>query len=161
MNSTFKPIKQFGHNDQKATSNVTLADYKTNLGRFADEVETAGATPILATPLTRRAFNSTTKRVIENLVNERATTLEVASEKKLHFIDLNQASLDYVNAIGEPASRAYNLAPSDRTHLNEWGGVVFARLVSDLIWEKYPREFECVTLKNETMSALIKAGIAA
>ncbi|KAH7378336.1 esterase [Pyrenochaeta sp. MPI-SDFR-AT-0127] len=152
---------QFGHNDQKNTSGVTLADYKTNLGRFADEVKTAGGTPILASPLTRRSFNSTTQRVIENLANERVTTLAVAKEKKLHFIDLNKASTDYVNAIGNTASAKYNLSPSDRTHLNEWGGVVFSRLVSDLIWEKYPQEFEAVTAKNQTLSALIRAGIAA
>ena len=149
---------QFGHNDQKPTSGVTLADYKTNLGNFVDEVNAAGGVPILVTPLTRRAFNKTTNRVIENLTNERATTLDVAKEKETHFIDLNKASLDYVNAIGKAATIPYNLDGNDTTHLSEWGGVVFSRLVSDLLVEKYPSEFESVTVKNATLSALIKAG---
>ncbi|CAO2653998.1 Nn.00g107310.m01.CDS01 [Neocucurbitaria sp. VM-36] len=149
---------QFGHNDQKSTSGVTLADYKTNLGNFASEIIAAGGVPILVTPLTRRSFNSSTKRVIENLSNERATTIAVAKENNVHFIDLNKASTDYVNAIGESAITPYNLDGTDRTHLSPWGGVVFARIVSDLLVEKYPIEFEEVTLKNATLSATIKAG---
>ncbi|KAJ4374898.1 hypothetical protein N0V83_001976 [Neocucurbitaria cava] len=149
---------QFGHNDQKPTSGVTLTDYKTNLGNFASEVTAAGGVPILVTPLTRRSFNSTTKRVIENLSNETAITIAVATEKKAHFIDLNKASTDYVNAIGENAITPYNLNGTDRTHLSDWGGVVFARIVSDLLVEKYPSEFEEVTRKNATLSATIKAG---
>lgn len=111
--------------------------------------------------MTRRAFSSTTKRVIENLSNERTTTIDVAKSKSLHYIDLNKASTDYVNAIGSAAADKYNLATGDRTHVNEWGGVVFARIVSDLLVEKYANRFESATKKNATLSALIKAGKAA
>ncbi|KAF1848713.1 carbohydrate esterase family 12 protein [Cucurbitaria berberidis CBS 394.84] len=149
---------QFGHNDQKPTSGVSLADYKTNLGNFVNEVTAAGGIPILVTPLTRRTFNKSTKKVVENLSNERTTTIAVADEKKARFIDLNRASTDYVNAIGEKAITPYNLGGTDRTHVSPWGGVVFSRLVSDLLVAKYPGEFEEVTQKNATLSALIKAG---
>jgi hypothetical protein len=37
---------QFGHNDQKNTSGVTLSQYQTNLKKFAAEAKTAGATPV-------------------------------------------------------------------------------------------------------------------
>nr|GFD55716.1 hypothetical protein [Tanacetum cinerariifolium] len=67
----------------------------------------------------------------------------------------------YVNAIGSAAADKYNLASGDRTHVNEWGGVVFSRIVSDLLVAKYPAEFAAVTKKNETLSALIAAGKAA
>lgn len=62
-----------------------------------------------------------------------------------------------MNAVGKEAASKYNLASNDWTHLNAWGGVVFARIVSDLLVEKYPF-FEAVTVKNETLSALIRAG---
>lgn len=149
---------QFGHNDQKATSGVTLADYSANLEKFAAEVTQAGGTPILVTPLTRRSFDSKTKRVIENLSNERTATIDVANSKSLHYIDLNKASTDYVNAIGSAEADKYNLAAGDRTHVNEHGGVVFARIVSDLISEKYPSEFDGFVKKDDALSALIKAG---
>jgi lysophospholipase L1-like esterase len=37
---------QFGHNDQKETSGLTIEQYKNNLKKFADEVKSAGATPV-------------------------------------------------------------------------------------------------------------------
>jgi lysophospholipase L1-like esterase len=148
--------QQFGHNDQKSTSGVTLDQYATNLGVFADEVENAGGTPILVTPLTRRTFSG--GKVVENLANETAKTLEVAKAKSLHFIDLNKASTAYVNAIGSAEADKYNLASGDRTHLNERGGVVFSRIVSELLVAGYPSEFKDVTKPDAALSALIKAG---
>jgi hypothetical protein len=123
---------------------------------MAKEVATAGATPILVTPLTRRTFSG--GKVVENLKNETIATLQVAKDSSRHFIDLNKASTKYVNAIGQAAADTYNLASGDRTHLNEWGGVVFARIVSDLLVASYPSEFSGVTVANATLSATIKAG---
>lgn len=150
------PRTQFGHNDQKNTSGVTLAAYKANLAHFASDAAAAGATPILVTPLTRRAFSKGS--VIENLANETAATIAVARANNIHWIDLNAASTAYVNAIGSKAADGYNLATGDRTHLNPWGAVVFARIVSGLLVEKYGVEFEGVTKRNDTLSALIAEG---
>jgi lysophospholipase L1-like esterase len=146
---------QFGHNDQKNTSGVSVDQYKTNLKRFAAEAANAGATPILLTPLTRRIFSG--GKVVENLADQRAATLAVAQADDINLIDLNKASEDYVNAIGKTAASKYNLASNDWTHLNEWGGVVFARIVSDLLVDKFPI-FIDVTKKNETLTTLIAAG---
>lgn len=151
--------RKFGHNDQKQTSGVTPAAYKTNLAAFASEALAAGATPILLTPLTRRTFSG--GKVIENLANETAATISVAETNGLHWVDLNQASTKYVNQIGQAAADGYNLAQGDRTHVNAWGGVVFARIVSDLLVGKYGGEFGGVTVGNETLSGLIAAGVAA
>jgi lysophospholipase L1-like esterase len=152
-------ISQFGHNDQKANSGVNLTQYATRLGDMADEVASAGAIPILVTPLTRRTFSG--GKVIENLANETAITNRVAKEQSRHHIDLNKASTAYVNALGQAAADKYNLSPDDRTHLNEWGGVVFARIVSDLLVAAYPDEFKSVTVANATLSATIQAGKSA
>ncbi|PVH97766.1 carbohydrate esterase family 12 protein [Periconia macrospinosa] len=148
---------QFGHNDQKNTSGVSLSQYKENLLNFVKETTTAGGHPILVTPLTRRNFQSDGK-VAENLATQRNITIEVATYSKTKYIDLNKASETYVNAIGKDAASKYNLAAGDWTHLNEWGGVVFARIVSDLLVEKYPVEFEAHTKANDTLSDIIKAG---
>ena len=151
---------QFGHNDQKPDKNISLADYANNLHAFATEVTAAHATPILVTSLTRRTFNSTTNTVVENLANERAATIEVAEGLGARFIDLNRASTDYCNAIGSAASDAYNLAAGDRTHLNPWGGVVFGRLVSDLLVEKF-EDVKKWTVPNATLSEQIREGVPA
>ncbi|KAI8939134.1 hypothetical protein NX059_004968 [Plenodomus lindquistii] len=146
---------QFGHNDQKK---LTLAEYTTNLGKFAAEVVTAGATPILVTSLTRRSFDSKTKKVKDSLKNERVATIDVATSGSYHYIDLNTASADYVNAIGSTEAQKYNLAADDTTHLNKHGGEVFSRIVADLVLSKYPTEFDGFVKKNDALSALIKAG---
>lgn len=96
--------------------------------------------------------------VTENLAEQRAATISVAQANNVKWIDLNMASEDYVNAIGKTVASKYNLASDDWTHLNEWGGVVFARIVIDLLVEKYGALFEAATKKNETLSELIKAG---
>jgi hypothetical protein len=138
---------------------VTIDQFKTNLAAFAKEVTAAGATPILLTSLTRRNFDSSGK-VIENLADVTAAAISVAQSNNVKWIDLNKASLAYVNKLGKTAASNYNLASNDWTHLNEWGGVVFARIVSDLLVEKYP-VLKDVTTGNATLSALIKAGKAA
>lgn len=37
---------QFGHNDQKEASGITVAEYQTNLQNMADQVKAAGGTPV-------------------------------------------------------------------------------------------------------------------
>ncbi|KFX98817.1 hypothetical protein O988_04184 [Pseudogymnoascus sp. VKM F-3808] len=147
---------QFGHNDQKN------ADYKAafegSLYQFVDEITTAGGVPIIITPLTRRAFSG--GKVIENLADETAVALSVAAATDSRFIDLNKASTDYVNAIGNSAAQAYNYIGTDRTHLNPWGTIVFGRLVSDLLVAKYD-DIAKETSRNVTMSYQLANGIPA
>lgn len=108
--------------------------------------------------MTRRTFSG--GAVVENLSNERNATIQVAESLGVGFIDLNKASTDYVNAIGASAADSYNLAQGDRTHLDTWGGVVFGRMVSDLLVEKF-EDVKAWTVANETLSGLIKDGVAA
>ncbi|KAK4623819.1 Rhamnogalacturonan acetylesterase RhgT [Fulvia fulva] len=152
---------QFGHNDQKPAANISLSQFAANLATFVDEVRSVGAEPILISSLTRRTFSGDPPRVIENLANERNATISVALERETKWIDLNKASTDYVNAIGPDASHVYNLAPDDNTHLNDWGSVVFGRMVSDLLVEKYGDVFEQWTVENQTLSEAIEAGLPA
>jgi lysophospholipase L1-like esterase len=123
-------------------------------------VQAANGTPILVTSLTRRSFAGTPPRVVENLANERDATITVAESLGVRWIDLNRASTDYVNAIGPNASWAYNYLPDDRTHLNEWGSVVFGRLVSDLLVERY-EDVAVWTRPNVTLSAKLREGVPA
>lgn len=76
------------------------------------------------------------------------------------YLDLNQASLAYIDAIGESAAHAYNLNPDDNTHLNDWGSVVFGRLLADLLLEKKPELAQWIQA-NETLSELIESGLPA
>ena len=105
--------------------------------------------------MTRRVFSGA--KVVQSLADQRTATISVAQSNGIRFVDLNIASENYVNAIGKMAASKYNLASDDWTHLNEWGGVVFGRLVSDILVEKFA-ELREATKSNATLSALIKEG---
>ncbi|KAI8316641.1 cytochrome p450 [Colletotrichum sp. SAR11_59] len=129
----YEPIVtvQFGHNDQKV---MELDEFRANLIDIAAELKSAGATPIFITSLTRRTFED--GEVVQNLYDWRGKTIAAAKESKIKWLDLNMKSTDYVNAIGEENSTAYNLGGSDRTHLSLAGEKVFGRMVVDLLLEK-------------------------
>ncbi|KAK7530175.1 putative esterase [Phyllosticta citribraziliensis] len=122
---------QFGHNDQKDDSGVTLEQYSANLKKFAQEVKDAGGNPILITPLSRRSFSG--GKVKEDLAEQRSATLAVAQENGVLALDLNEASVSYLNAIGEDNAHRYNRVDDDNTHLNVAGGEVFGNMVSWLM----------------------------
>ncbi|KAL0939910.1 GDSL-like lipase acylhydrolase [Colletotrichum truncatum] len=132
----FSPIVtiQFGHNDQKAAANISLDQFQTNLQDLANEVTAAGGTPILISSLTRRVFSG--GKVIQNLENERIRAEAAAAVVGATYLDLNTASTNYVNAIGNANGKLYDLSTGDSTHLNTAGEVVFGRLVADLLLEK-------------------------
>lgn len=161
---------QFGHNDQKAKANITLSEYQQNLEDLATEVKEAGGTPILVTPLTRRDFSSE-HEAADNLADQRLATIAAANSTSTWYIDLNQASLQYVDAIGNESAQVYNLNEGDETHLNDYGSLVFGTMVADLIlghppvigdgqWK--PSNESCLAQwikPNETLSEEIWSGV--
>ncbi|KAF2423677.1 GDSL-like Lipase/Acylhydrolase [Tothia fuscella] len=146
---------QFGHNDQKQPAGISISQFQKNLAAMAAEVKSAGAIPILVTSLTRRTFQG--NKVVENLSNERTAAMAAAKSGGYKFIDLNVESTRYVNAIGQSNANKYNLAEKDFTHLNDHGGVVFGRMVADLISQAIPEAGKAFK-KNEAISSAIKAG---
>jgi lysophospholipase L1-like esterase len=128
---------QFGHNDQKPDKNISAAALTTNLVAYVNEVRDVGATPILVTSLSRRSYG-TDGKIKLNLADVAAATEEAASKSGASIIDLNAASTEYLNAIGAEKAHTYNLIPTDNTHLNAAGSVVFGNLVAMLIREEIP-----------------------
>ncbi|KAK3306176.1 SGNH hydrolase-type esterase domain-containing protein [Chaetomium strumarium] len=122
---------QFGHNDQKSTSGVSITQFQTNLQNMANEVKSAGGTPIILTSLTRRTFTSGI--LDDSLANVAEAAKKAATAVGATLLDLNAASRKYIQAIGSSNADKYNLAQGDRTHLNEHGTIVFGRMVADLI----------------------------
>ncbi|ROW01978.1 hypothetical protein VMCG_05514 [Cytospora schulzeri] len=123
---------QFGHNDQKASANISLSEYQSNLEDLATEVKEAGGIPILVTPLTRRGFTSE-HNATDNLADQRLATIAAANSTSTWYVDLNQASHQYVDTIGNESSQLYDLNGDDQTHLNDYGSLVFGTMVADLI----------------------------
>ncbi|KAK8066634.1 hypothetical protein PG997_013381 [Apiospora hydei] len=164
---------QFGHNDQchqKPDKNISLAQYTTNLISLTRSIRRHSAHPILLTPLTRRSFPADSPHnLTDTLQNERLATIAAAASSSNNnttetttLLDLNAASLKYVNRIGSDAAHAYDLKEGDNTHLNDWGSVVFGRLVADLLLAT--EAGECLgpwIRRNETLSQAIRDGAPA
>ncbi|KAF6836642.1 GDSL-like Lipase/Acylhydrolase [Colletotrichum musicola] len=153
----FSPIVtiQFGHNDQKEAAGISQEQFQANLETLANEVTAAGGTPILITSLTRRVFSGGT--VIQNLENERLRAIAAAEAVGATYLDLNTASTNYVNAIGNANGKLYDLSAGDSTHLNTAGEVVFGRLVADLLLEKRSDLAQYIR-ENKAISDKIKNG---
>jgi len=147
---------QFGHNDQpgKPGRSTDLArEFPANLARYADEVSSLGAVPVLVTPLTRRSFHGS--ELQNDLQAWADTTTRVAREKHVALLDLHAESFAAVAAMGSveadtlameppPARPAANqpedraktetTAPTvskfDHTHLGEKGAAYFSAMVA-------------------------------
>jgi pectate lyase len=138
---------QFGHNDMPGKGPERETDpkttYRENLARYVDEARAIGATPILVTPMTRRAFTKEGK-IQSDLVPYAEAVKQIAADKKVPLVDLHARSIEYLNQIGPDAAAALNPvskdpARTDRTHLSEKGGEVMAGLVVGDLRKAEPR----------------------
>ncbi|KAI0392405.1 carbohydrate esterase family 12 protein [Xylariaceae sp. FL0594] len=151
----------FGHNDQKPQNNVSFDTYQQNLINFAKEVEELGGTALLTSSLARRVFPDDPHNATDSLHEERLAAIRAAANVTgSSIIDLNAASLEYVDAIGRDAAWAYNWGPSDYTHLNPRGEAVFGRMVVDLITRARP-ELRSWFAPNRTLSYALRHGLPA
>lgn len=110
---------------------------------------------IILTSLTRRTFSG--GKVVENLKEHSAAAIAAARNVGIKFLELNQASTNYINAIGASNADYYNLAQGDRTHLNVAGEKVFGRMVADLI-AKERTDLKTYLKQNQALSDKIAAG---
>lgn len=135
---------QFGHNDQpgKPGRSTDLAtEFPANLKRFVAEVRAAGGTPLLATPLTRRAFKD--GRLVHDLRPWADATLAVAREEGVPVIDVNALSAEAVQGLGPEGADRLAMAPPgapgfDRTHVGPEGACLFAGLVAEALRRSQP-----------------------
>lgn len=147
---------QFGHNDQKPAANISITEFTANLVQFVKDVRAVPATPILVTSLSRRNYQNTTngEKIVENLADVTAAAINAATEAKCTYINLNKASEDYLNAIGPQDAYTYNLNPTDYTHLNKEGSIVFGNLVATLMNQNVTGVGEYVVPEAEIAKAL-------
>lgn len=92
--------------------------------------------------------------MIKDLEPQVNATLAVAKANKFHFIDLNEASMEYVNRMGENKSHTYNLATTENTHLNAPGSMLFGNMVSVLL-RGMTKEMGEWTVPNKTIERAI------
>jgi lysophospholipase L1-like esterase len=147
-------IIQFAHNDEKKEDPVRYTDPATtfpdNLRRFIADARARKATPILATPVVRRKFDSNGQLVDTHGLYPDAVRA-VAREKKVPLLDLTLSTAAWLQAAGDEPSRrffmwiepgVYSEIPygrKDDTHFVEAGATKVAELaVAEIRRQKLP-----------------------
>jgi lysophospholipase L1-like esterase len=126
-------LMQFGHNDQKEKGEGIgpFTSYKANLKKHIALVRIRGGTPVIVSPMERRAFDANGK-VKPSLTDYAEASRQAAQEEKVAFIDLNAMSQRFYEALGPEKSALAFAAPEgrqDNTHHNNYGAYELAKCI--------------------------------
>ncbi len=144
---------QFGHNDSKpeAYRRTEPGDAPEFLGTFRDyletyisEIEAAGATPILMTPVSRMVFSG--DEISRTHGDYAHAVRRVASDHDLTLLDLEQRSYETFTALGEEETLRLYAMPDDRTHFPPDKAFRVTEMVRDLLQES-SSPLRCVLLE--------------
>ena len=113
---------QFGHNDAKESDPARYAPawgaYQKNLRLFVDGVRKKGGIPVLLTPVARRWFKDGV--LDRNCHTDYPAAMKaVAQEKGVALLDITTATLDWLEGLGDEASKSYFMVSTgkdDNTH---------------------------------------------
>ena len=138
---------QFGHNDQKVTDperyTDPFTDFKENVEFMIRKTKEAGGIAVVISPIYRRYFEED-GHIMENVHKEYPLVLRsVSKEEGVLFIDLCEITKNYLDKIGDEASKALymNFGPglydnypegkNDNTHLRYPGAVKYAGFLAE------------------------------
>ena len=135
---------QFGHNDAKVDDPERYAPaygaYQQNLRTFIRGAREKGATPVLLTPLARRWFKDG-KLDRDCHGDYPAAMKQVAKEMSVTLLDITTESLDWLESLGDEASKAYfmiSTGKDDNTHTVARGARKVTELVCDAVRAQIP-----------------------
>ena len=150
---------QFGHNDAKESDPARYAAawgaYQDNLRLFIDGVREKGGTPVLLTPIARRWFKE--KGLDRNCHGDYPAAMKaVAAEKGVTLLDVTTPTLDWLEGLGDEASKAYfmiSTGKDDNTHLVPCGARKVTEIICGLIKEQIPELAQHLVYYNIVISA--------
>ena len=150
---------QFGHNDSKADDPARYAApwgaYQDNLRMFVDKVREKGGTPVLLTPVARRWFKE--GKLDRNCHTDYPAAMKaVAQEKGVTLLDVTTPTLDWIEGLGDEASKAYfmiSTGKNDNTHLVPAGARKVTEIVCGLLEEQIPALAEHLVKYDIVISA--------
>lgn len=120
---------QFGHNDQPGKpgrSTDLQTEFPAFLRQYVSDVRSAGAIPVLVTPLTRRGFKD--GQLQDDLAPWAAATRQISADMQVPLIDLYARSRQVVQALGpvQAMTLAQASPPPERVAAAETGTTISA-----------------------------------
>ncbi len=115
-----------------------MPTFVSDIKKYVEDVQRAGAKPILLTPLTRRQWDKTERgRIKSSLAPYAEEVKRIGAEQKVPVIDLHSRSIEVCEKLGRekclefsPMKVVDGTNTVDNTHLNEKGSVLFGRVVA-------------------------------
>ncbi len=136
---------QYGHNDSKQSDSLRYAAaygaYQENLRTFIEGVRAKGGNPVLLTPVARRWFKQA--GLDRNCHGDYPAAMkQVAEESGTPLLDVTTATLDWLEGLGDEASRPYfmiSTGKDDNTHTVACGARKVTEIVCGLIRDQLPQ----------------------
>jgi lysophospholipase L1-like esterase len=123
---------QFGHNDQKSQAGID--SYKANLMKFITDARSAKATPILFSPVARRAYlddhNTPTTLADPGFEGLDQQARDLAAAEQVAFVDLTKLAIDYYATVDATTLFA---GTTEIAHFNVTGATAMSKLVVDAL----------------------------
>ena len=145
---------QFGHNDSKADDPARYAPaygaYSDNLRTFVEYALSAGAKPVLFTPVSRRWFDDRGMLKKDCHGDYPAAVCRIAEEYGLPMVDANSITQEWLESLGDEPSRQYYMwvekgtsprhpdGKVDNTHTNVAGARKIVELLLPAITDVIP-----------------------
>ncbi len=124
---------QFGHNDMKSKEANASERFAESLTDWVRQIKSAGATPVLITPVRRHRFKG--EQVVDSLLDYPDRVRRVAEHSNVPLVDLNAMSKTLYETLGPQGSillfkHDYEGDPKfDATHHSPYGAYELARCV--------------------------------
>ena len=125
---------QFGHNDEKtdpARHTEAFGDFQENLRFFIREARSAGARPVLITPIARRRFDAAGTFLPGSHGDYPRAIRQVGLQEQVPVADLTALTEAFLAGLGDEASKPLFVWPKDNTHLKYEGAVRMAAFLCD------------------------------
>ncbi len=145
---------EFGHNDSKSADSLRYAPayglYTENLKLFAQYALSVGAHPIIFSPVMRRDFDENGNLNTEGHGDYPEAARKVAEELGIPFVDAKTITQEWLQSVGDEASRPYYMwveagtnplhpdGLQDNTHTNGKGARNLVKLLLPAITEAVP-----------------------
>ncbi len=123
---------QFGHNDQKRSHLRANDGYKKNIINYINEIRELGAIPILVTSVCRNQWRGDNGELNDLLTPYVKAIKEISYDFNTPLLDLNSVSKNWLISLGRENAKKY-FFPGDYTHPNDFGGLLWAKYVAELI----------------------------
>ena len=143
-------VVQFGINDAGKKKFVDTPEFKAEFAKFADRIREKGATPVFCSPVASGTYGKKDGKYARSASRDKyaAATREIATEKKVDFIDMTELTCGVLQAMEKAAGEDYYVGKKtgkdgkpafDTTHPSKAGAKRFGEaFIADAKARKLP-----------------------